>query len=103
MADKQNLEEEIQETPAEETNAEEMPTAEESVEEASSEEVTTGKEKKKLKKANAEIEKLEKAVAERDEKLEKLRNFYDTGLSHLGWDRYRIVDLRYKKQVICTE
>ena len=42
-------------------------------------------------------------LAERDEKLEKLRNFYDKGLSHLGWDRYRIVDLRYKKQVICTE
>ena len=37
------------------------------------------------------------------EKLEKLERFYDAGLSHIGWDKYRVVDVRYKKQVICTE
>ena len=37
------------------------------------------------------------------EKLEKLEHFYDAGLSHIGWDKYRVVDVRYKKQVICTE
>ena len=38
-----------------------------------------------------------------DEKLSKLRNFYDNGLSHIGWSTYKKVDLRYDKQVICTE
>ena len=38
-----------------------------------------------------------------DAKLAKLRNFYDKGLSYMGWDRYKIVDIRYDKQIICTE
>ena len=42
-------------------------------------------------------------LAEQDEKLAKLQKFYDRGLSRFGWDRFRVVDLRYKKQVICTE
>jgi hypothetical protein len=37
------------------------------------------------------------------EKLEKLQEFYDEGLSRMGWNRYKIVDVRYKKQVVCTE
>ena len=37
------------------------------------------------------------------EKLAKLEYFYDAGLSHIGWDKYRVVDVRYNKQVICTE
>ena len=36
-------------------------------------------------------------------KLDKLRTFYDKGLSHLGWERYKNIDVRYNKQVICTE
>lgn len=39
----------------------------------------------------------------REEKLAKLQNFYDDGLSRVGWNRYKVVDVRYKKQVICTE
>ncbi len=42
-------------------------------------------------------------LAERDAKMRKLQKFYDKGLSHLGWDRYKSVDLRYSKQVICAE
>ena len=38
-----------------------------------------------------------------DEKLSKLRNFYDKGLSHIGWNSYKKVDLRYNNQVICTK
>ena len=38
-----------------------------------------------------------------DEKLAKLRKFYDKGLSYMGWDRYKMVDVRYDKQIICTE
>lgn len=36
-------------------------------------------------------------------KLEKLRKFYDKGLSHMGWNRYKSVDVRYDKQIICKE
>ena len=38
-----------------------------------------------------------------DEKLDKLEKFYDDGLSSIGWNRYNKVDVRYNKQVICTE
>ena len=42
-------------------------------------------------------------LAESEAKLDKLQEFYDKGLSRMGWDRFRIVDVRYDKQVICTE
>ena len=42
-------------------------------------------------------------LAQRKEKLEKLRKFYDEGLAYMGWERYRVVDVRYDKQVICTK
>ncbi len=42
-------------------------------------------------------------LADSDEKLEKLQTFYDEGLAHLGWNQYKIVDVRYNKQVICTK
>lgn len=38
-----------------------------------------------------------------EEKLEKLQVFYDKGLSHIGWSQYKVVDVRFDKQVICTE
>jgi hypothetical protein len=37
----------------------------------------------------------------RTTKLAKLRKFYDKGLSHVGWNRYKSVDVRYDKQIIC--
>ncbi|MBE6212261.1 MAG: hypothetical protein E7129_03885 [Rikenellaceae bacterium] len=42
-------------------------------------------------------------LADSDEKLKKLQTFYDDGLAHMGWNQYKIVDVRYNKQVICTE
>lgn len=36
-------------------------------------------------------------------KLKKLQHFYDKGLAHIGWSQYKVVDIRYDKQVICTE
>ena len=42
-------------------------------------------------------------LEKREEKLAKLQNFYDDGLSRVGWNRYKVVDVRYNKQVICTE
>ena len=42
-------------------------------------------------------------LADCDDKLQKLQTFYDDGLAHMGWNQYRIVDVRYNKQVICTK
>jgi cell division septal protein FtsQ len=39
----------------------------------------------------------------RTEKLAKLQKFYDKGLAHVGWNRYKTVDVRYDKQIICKE
>ncbi len=36
-------------------------------------------------------------------KLSKLQKFYDKGLSSIGWNEYKTIDVRYDKQVICTK
>jgi cell division protein FtsQ len=38
-----------------------------------------------------------------DDKLNKLEQFYNDGLRHLGWDKFKTIDIRYDKQVICRE
>lgn len=42
-------------------------------------------------------------LADGDAKLEKLEKFYDDGLVHIGWESFKIIDVRYDKQVICTK
>ena len=42
-------------------------------------------------------------LANYEDKLEKLRTFYDKGFSRIGWEQYKVVDVRYDKQVICTK
>jgi cell division protein FtsQ len=37
------------------------------------------------------------------ENLEKLRLFYDKGLSKVGWNKYSVINLKYKNQVVCTK
>ena len=37
------------------------------------------------------------------ENLEKLRLFYDKALSKVGWNKYSIINLKYKNQVVCTK
>jgi len=37
------------------------------------------------------------------EKLNKLRVFYEKGLSETGWNRYSEINLKYNKQVVCTK
>lgn len=39
----------------------------------------------------------------RGAKLAKLRKFYDKGLPNVGWNRYKTIDVRYDKQIICKE
>ncbi len=34
-------------------------------------------------------------------KLEKLETFYKKGLSRIGWKKYRVIDVRFKNQVVC--
>lgn len=36
-----------------------------------------------------------------EEKLNKLLRFYRKGLSHIGWERCRVIDIRYTDQVVC--
>lgn len=36
-----------------------------------------------------------------DEKLIELRDFYDSTLSNIGWDKYKHISLRYEGQVVC--
>jgi len=36
-----------------------------------------------------------------EEKLDKLLRFYRKGLSHIGWERCRVIDIRYTDQVVC--
>ncbi len=35
------------------------------------------------------------------EKFEKLTDFYIDGLNHVGWNKYQIIDLKYKNQIVC--
>ncbi len=38
-----------------------------------------------------------------EEKLAKLYKFYTKGLNYEGWDKYGVIDIRYRGQVVCTE
>lgn len=36
-------------------------------------------------------------------KLEKLRKLYVRGFNVIGWNRYKVIDLQYKDQVVCNK
>ncbi len=36
-----------------------------------------------------------------EEKLERLKIFYDQALPHEGWDKYRLIDIRFSNQIVC--
>ena len=36
-------------------------------------------------------------------KFDKLLRFYRSGLSSIGWDEYRTIDVRYRNQVVCKK
>lgn len=38
-----------------------------------------------------------------DDKLERLQHFYREGLSKTGWNKYAVINLKYKNQVVCTK
>lgn len=37
------------------------------------------------------------------QKLEKLKLFYDKGLNVVGWNKYSVINLKYKDQVVCKK
>jgi len=37
------------------------------------------------------------------EKFDKLEIFYKEGLNKIGWNQYKIINLKYKDQVVCTK
>ncbi|MDR0681500.1 MAG: hypothetical protein LBG15_06600 [Dysgonamonadaceae bacterium] len=38
-----------------------------------------------------------------EENLDKLKLFYEKGLNKVGWNRYSIINLKYKNQIVCTK
>ena len=38
-----------------------------------------------------------------EKNLEKLRLFYDKGLSKVGWNKYSVINLKFDNQVVCTK
>lgn len=38
-----------------------------------------------------------------EEKLNKLQEFYEFGISQTGWNKYKMINLKYKNQVVCTK
>ncbi|GHT04022.1 cell division protein FtsQ [Bacteroidia bacterium] len=42
-------------------------------------------------------------IANYQENLDKLQLFYEKGLNEVGWNRYSMINLKYKNQVVCTK
>ncbi|MDR3218462.1 MAG: hypothetical protein LBU22_05690 [Dysgonamonadaceae bacterium] len=42
-------------------------------------------------------------IADYKENLAKLRLFYEKGLDEVGWNRYSLINLKFKNQVVCTK
>lgn len=36
-----------------------------------------------------------------EEKFQKLQDFYSYGLNHIGWTKYKTINLKYKNQIVC--
>ncbi|PCJ65554.1 MAG: hypothetical protein COA58_09080 [Bacteroidetes bacterium] len=37
-----------------------------------------------------------------EEKFQKLIDFYQHGLNHIGWEKYHTINLKYKDQIVCN-
>ena len=42
-------------------------------------------------------------VKQTKEKLDRLYAFYQKGLTHLGWETFSTISVRYKGQVVCRK
>lgn len=36
-------------------------------------------------------------------KMERLKEFYERGLNHIGWDKYSRINVEFRNQIICTK
>ena len=36
-------------------------------------------------------------------KLEKLYKLYQKGFNVIGWNKYKVIDLQYKDQIVCSK
>lgn len=42
-------------------------------------------------------------IQDYESKMDRLKKFYERGLSHIGWDKYSRINLEYGNQIICTK
>lgn len=42
-------------------------------------------------------------ISHYEKKFEKLKALYEQGMSQVGWNKYKKINLKYNKQVICTK
>jgi cell division protein FtsQ len=42
-------------------------------------------------------------IEDYEENLDKLKLFYGKGLDKVGWNKYSVINLKYKNQVVCTK
>ncbi|MDR0412864.1 MAG: hypothetical protein LBH61_03560 [Dysgonamonadaceae bacterium] len=42
-------------------------------------------------------------IEDHEENLDKLKLFYEKGLNKTGWNRYSVINLKYKNQIVCTK
>ena len=38
-----------------------------------------------------------------DRQLDQLWAFYQQGLNNVGWNRYEIINLKFRNQIVCTK
>ena len=43
------------------------------------------------------------SFADFEEKLDNLRLFYEKAIPKVGWEKYSIISLKYKDQIVCTK
>lgn len=42
-------------------------------------------------------------ISEMEDKFNKLKLFYSKGVSQTGWNQYRLINLKYKNQLVCVK
>ena len=54
------------------------------------------------KEAQKKVKRQERAVADTEQRLAKLKKLYTEAFNEIGWNRYKLIDLQYEGQVVCT-
>ena len=42
-------------------------------------------------------------ISEMEDKFNKLKLFYTKGVKQTGWNQYRLINLKYKNQLVCVK